>query len=129
MIDPRDILKAAKAAVRADQGYKERHLIHPKREWLMGLLVFTAMLLVASVWAAWLYNSYKDVRVEVSTNTESVPTLQTAMMGDVLEYYRQREARFDQMYNSTPLQVSVPTTTIETAASTTTSTTTSSQDL
>ena len=117
MIDTKYILKIAKDAFRHDQGYPERRLIHPHREWLLGMCMFTVMLLGGSVAAGVLFLHYQNIELDITASEQRIPTYQAAAVTDVLEIYGTREHDFQIMRDD--VRVSPTATTSDATATTT----------
>lgn len=120
MINSKHILKMAKAAFRHDQGYPERKLIHPQREWFIGLAIFAVLLIGGSIAAGLLFLHYQNIDATVTVSEERVPTYQAGTVADVLALYSAREVRFNELQNSArtqaPLSEEVATTTSATTS-------------
>lgn len=94
MINTKDILKMAKATLRHDQGYPERRLIHPHREWLIGMSMFIVLLFSGSTAAGLLFLHYQNLGADSVPSEQRIPNYQSATVTDVLSVYASRADTF-----------------------------------
>lgn len=120
MINTTQILKMAKAAARHDHGYPERRLIHPHREWLIGIMLFTVLLIAGCVAVGLLFMHYQNIEQTVTVEEQRVQTYQAGTVADVLSIYAERTEMFDTMQAQSTLPpesaTSVSTSTASTSA-------------
>ena len=94
--DKKFSLELFKAILRRSRGLPDHHLAHPEREWLLGLLTATLVLLGGTAWAAQLYFSHANTK-PVSTELNNTGQ-QIYRDGDVarsLETLSERKAKND----------------------------------
>ena len=65
MISKKDITKMVKNVVRRDRGVPDRRLMHPRREWSVGLLLWITVVLAGGFYAAVTFNTYTGINVDV----------------------------------------------------------------
>lgn len=119
MINTKDILKMAKATLRHDQGYPERRLIHPHREWLIGMSMFMVLLLSGSTAAGLLFLHYQNLGADIVPSEQRIPNYQSVTVSDVLSVYANRTATFTTLQTTNDVVPSVEMESATTSASTT----------
>ena len=77
MINKKEILKLVKKITERERGLPDRRLMHPRREWALGVLVLFALSCGGGVYAFLTFMEYSDISVE----SEAVEV-------DQLRYYR-----------------------------------------
>ena len=95
MIDKKSIIKMAEHVFRRSQGYPDRRLMHPKREWGIGILIFTLLVFIGSLLAGKMFVQYKDFTEVVGVTEQSVPKYRDVIVQDALDLYQQKEVQFD----------------------------------
>lgn len=81
--------------VRRNRGASDPQIMHPMREWVIGI-GFTVLVVVAgSVLAASFYNYYDDKRDAVVTVTETPVPYNAAQIEQALERYRTKQFEYD----------------------------------
>ena len=73
MIDKKSIIKMASAIVRHDKGYPDRRLMHPQREWFIGLVLFAVILIAGSLFAGDIFLTYQNIELSESDSGQSIP--------------------------------------------------------
>lgn len=71
MISKKDILKMTRVITRQSRGYKARKIVHPNREWTVGLLLFMLVAVVGGVLNARThvyFNNLDEREVQTSMN-------------------------------------------------------------
>lgn len=94
MITKHDIIKMAKHVFRRSRGMPDRRLLHPKRDWLIGMLMFATILIAGSIVSAQTFVSYQDVLPADDASVGIIPTYNSATIEKVLEEYRARTILF-----------------------------------
>lgn len=95
MIDKHTILKFVKHVHRRGQGVADRRLLHPQRDWVIGLGVFVLSFAVAAVFSVYLFSTYKNIDQLTYEVDKELPTYQASAVGNVLETFSRREIYFD----------------------------------
>ncbi len=93
MISKSDLIKMARHVARRSEGYADPRIMHPARDWLIGLSAATALFLALSAAAGYLFwsrNSH-DPYGEVTLSTV---TYDRATAEAVLTRYRERSLRY-----------------------------------
>ncbi len=120
MIRKIDILKAARSIVRHNRGYRLPVLIHPQRDWWIGLILFGTLTLGGSLFLARLYFVNQSLEGIVGVEGDTVPRYREEVVTDVLALYASRHAAYQAALGALPLApiVEVATTTPTTATTT-----------
>ena len=90
MIDKKDILKMAKHVFKKGGGYPDRRLMHAKRDWAIGLFIFTIVVIAGGVIAGNIFALYNDVALVEGDPGERIPTYNQNAADAALELYRER---------------------------------------
>ncbi len=119
MITKKDIINAAKAVVRKSNGYRIPVLIHPRRDWLLGLLLFAVIVIGGGLVLARLYIVNQAVDTLVGVEAEQIPRYREEVVSDVLAVYRERKASYDAVLMNLPAEpLEVATSSDDVASST-----------
>jgi hypothetical protein len=90
MIDKTSVLKMTKDVFRKGQGFSDRRIMHPHREWVTGLLLFIVVVVAGAVFSAQVYLRYSDVNAFKSVAPAEVITYNEAAVANALQEYRNR---------------------------------------
>ena len=102
MITKNDIIKMARHVLRRSQGRPDNRIIHPLRDWLIGLSIAVLMLVTLSIYAGSLFFTEKNNDIDAySVDIETV-TYEYERVNNVLETYRARETTFDKLRSFAP---------------------------
>jgi len=97
MIDPKDITKMVKHIVRRDAGKPDAVIMHPMREWVMGLGAIGCILIAGVVLTVVLYRTYND---SLNTELPVTPTIipyKAVFVNDTIEYYEAERVRYESL--------------------------------
>ena len=102
----------------------DKRLIHPEREWLMGLFVFVAIVICGGMVDAFIFIQYQNLDVSPKNIATQSVTYNKAAVQKALEAYSLRTAAYMQLQNnsagtqvpvevasSTPIVTDIPTAT------------------
>lgn len=93
-----NITKIAKHILKRQRGLRDHQIIHPAREWFIGLCTSLLILVGGAVWSTFTYLEVSERTVE-SASTEAVAG--NVYRGDIvaaaLEKFRERTDNFDQL--------------------------------
>jgi len=116
-----DIHTLAKKLFHHNQGVKRAKLMHPRRDWLIGVLVGMVIIVVMIGWSAYTYLEKRDAIELTDTNVEPVlPVYNADTVQDALELYARRDEAFARLTQS---NVSIVDPALDTISTTTGSTT------
>lgn len=95
MITMHDIAKTARHIARRGEGYRDRRIMHPARDWLIGFLVAILLFLGSAAGSGYLF--WKNMtRSEEEATVEPV-TYDPKLVRNVLSGYRAREERYESL--------------------------------
>lgn len=93
MINKQSFSQVAKRVRRTGRGLRDPQLMHPNREWGIGLLVAVLIFTISAVWSAQTYMKYKDASINlVEPVTENMQVYRAAMIDAALEKFSERQA-------------------------------------
>ena len=97
MIEKKDILKMVRQVTKRAAGKPDKRLIHPRREWFIGISMFMLIVLVGAGYSVQVHSSLDKLEENVIENDTRVIRYQEAEVQKALERYRAAEATFDDM--------------------------------
>ena len=97
MITKHETRRLARRIARRNAGRGDRRIMHPARDWLIGLVGAALLLLGGSVGAGYLFWSKSDKATEASEATIDVVRYDQKLLQRVLTDYRGRRARYDSL--------------------------------
>jgi hypothetical protein len=119
MIDTKDILKMATHVFKRGQGFYDKRSMHPTREWLIGLFIFAALIIIGGVQAAYTFVEYQNISTEGGSFTESMVQFNSTLSENAITTYSKRKDAFTKLQGSIPVQKPVETKTVTSGATTT----------
>ena len=97
MIETKDIIKMVAHIVRHDNGVPDTRIMHPLREWLIGLVGVTVGVACGSVFAGATYHAYSlSTRNEIEVIETAVP-YKAALVDQALETYLAKQAVYEKL--------------------------------
>ncbi len=108
MIEKNDIIKMAKHVFKRSKGVPDRALMHPKRDWILGLGLFTIVLLGGGVVSAYHYNLYNAIEVSSGDVPVKIVRYQTNVVTKAINYFSEREAAYQSERSIVPTRVISP---------------------
>jgi|GEM_PF-1774756 len=87
---------------RKGNGYPDRRLMHPQREWTIGLLVFIVIIAVGGVFAGRLLVTYRDINIEGDAG-ENIPRYSENRTTRALDLYRTKSVKFESERSIVPV--------------------------
>ena len=99
MIDKKDILKMVKHIKRRSRHVPDRRIIHPQREWAIGLLLFFVILGVGSVFSASRFWYFSTIDQALEDNDIQVVEYKVGGMQEALRFFDEQTLRFQQIRN------------------------------
>jgi hypothetical protein len=93
-----NILKMAKHISKSKNGKYDRRILHPEREWIIGISFFLILSFAGSIFSARLYVRYSNVdSVNVSSAEDLVDNSSLTLIKEVIEQYDKREEQFNEI--------------------------------
>lgn len=117
MIDKNEIIKMAQHVFKRSAGVPDKKLMHPRREWAIGLLLFLAILVSGSTYTATSFNRFRELDTNNGEANVNIPRYQGDRVSAVLTDYQARTAAYKDLTAEVPVLV-------ESSSSSTTATTT-----
>ena len=119
MINKKQIEVMAKKIIRHQQGLQDPQIMHPEREWTLGLAIFLGILSFCTFFSISIYNQNKNVSLgEISSDTNEVFVYRESLVKEALEKFSQRDMELKNILGlETPAPVLEPEV-ITTASST-----------
>lgn len=94
MIDKKTILKIAEHVFKRGQGFYDKRMMHPTREWISGLFVFMIVVGLGAIQSGHTFLSYQNIQTEEGTFQEAIPKYNQALAKTVLDMYTKRQEVF-----------------------------------
>lgn len=92
MLNKKQIAAAARKILRHSKGLKDPKLMHPEREWVIGLCVAVAIFAVTASGSAYTYWQNKHLSAVVPEGTEEVIVYRESMVKEALKRFGDRNA-------------------------------------
>lgn len=112
MISKKDITKAAKKILRRQKGLRDHQIIHPQREWIIGLLLMCFIVGGIAVWSSTTYLSITDQSVTTNNSeTGSQTVYRTEVVDAALTMFRERAENYEKLLENrivTPVVTAPP---------------------
>lgn len=91
----------------------DNHIMHPEREWSIGLLIGISICVFGAVWALYTFDFYKNIKVENSVTDASTVVYRASVVGEVLKDFESRNNAYNhlltELKKQTPISVSSTT--------------------
>jgi hypothetical protein len=113
MINKKEITKMVKAAIRRDRGIPDRRLMHPSREWAIGLILCLVIVLAGSIYAIIVFEKYSSISIDDSAVEVEQLRYQRATALEAIEIYEQKQTNYEKLISSRPIRVIEPESNIE----------------
>lgn len=97
MISKDDIIRVTRHILRREQGYPDRKLMHPIREWAIGLGVGTVLFVIAVAFSGYAFITQSERLDEEIVSDSSVVLYKQEETKDILNKYRTREETFGRL--------------------------------
>lgn len=117
MISKADIIKMAKHVTRRSAGMPDRAMMHPRREWLLGLSCAFVVMGAGAAYNAFVFQHYSTIESFVTETQVHITEYRSDRTQTVLERYRERTAAYE------ALRAEIPAVSTSAADTSTTSTT------
>ena len=98
MITKNDITRIAKHILKRQRGLRDHQIIHPVREWFIGLVCSLLILVGGAVWSAFTYFEVSGRTVETtSTDVVTANVYRGDIVNAALAKFRERTDNFNQL--------------------------------
>ena len=108
MISKKDILKMVRHVRRKSQGVPDRRLIHPRREWIVGLALFVVVALAGVAYNMYTYATISNLENELAVEDSGVVRYQANTVDQALTIFRAKQAEFERLRTVVPPPPSNP---------------------
>lgn len=90
MVDRNTITKMAKRILRSPKGVRGPQVIHPERDWLLGLMVAIGVFVFSVIFAVYEYNFYRNITVTDHNPIDEIEIYRENMVKDALDKFTER---------------------------------------
>jgi hypothetical protein len=127
-INKNQFLEMTKKILRHGDGLRDQPIMHPTREWFIGIGIGIGIFMVVAVGSAYTYWNNKEVNITFPEDTTEVTTYRESQVKDALKQYRardtDRESLVSQFSPAAPAPVTPEATTTNSSVVTSTASTT-----
>lgn len=102
------------------QNIPDKRLLHPKRDWFIGILIFLAVLCVGSISSVYSFLSFQNINLEGLVTEKDIAQYREQLVQNQLLRFEDRKALYEVLRNQAPVVIEEEAS--ETASSTATST-------
>lgn len=126
MIDTKSIVAMARHVFRHTKGYPDRKMMHPNREWLIGIGILVVIVAVGGVTTTQTFLYFQSIDSLQPTNTTQLTTFKQSEADAVVRVYRSRAQMYNQLngVTATSSATTAAASVVVTQATTTATTTT-----
>ena len=96
MIQKKDILKMAKHVFKRGRGIPDKRLLHPRRDWTIGLVLFVTVFVSGSVIAGQSFVKNQDIQIDTTVLSEQIPEYNKALVEKTLDDFGAKRDNFMQ---------------------------------
>jgi len=93
----------AKQVFRKTQGYPDRRIMHPHREWGSGILVFAVIVIVGGIFTGKVFISYLEVTATPDETGSSIPRYRESSVREAIDLYQKKEEIYTNLTQETLL--------------------------
>lgn len=98
MISKNDITKIAKKILRRQRGLRDHQIIHPQRDWFIGLFFSLVVLIGVGAWSCITYFEITNRAIEVSAEEMAGQTIyRSEIVEAALSQFRERAENYQQL--------------------------------
>lgn len=105
MINKADILKMAKHVTKRVAGGRDHEIMHPYRDWSIGIIASTIIIVIGGMWGVDRYLSYQNINIELGADSEGEVVYREAQVKTALSIYERRASDFDTLVAEIPVGV------------------------
>ncbi len=104
MIESKDISKMVKKILKSKKSVKDTDLMHPNRDWFLGLATFAVAVTLGGIFCYTQYVGYQSKKLEIITVTERPVPYQAATVGDAIKLYEAKQNIVSDITDNIPTQ-------------------------
>lgn len=97
MIETKDITKMVAHIIRRDRGMADPLIMHPTREWFVGLGITTLIVLLGSWFCWYIYTEYSQTINTAVSVTEPVVPYQAATIAEAITIYENKQIKYSEI--------------------------------
>lgn len=97
MIEPRDIKKMVMSVVRHDKGLRDPRIMHPARDWFIGIGFMFAIVLAGALYSAMSYVTYDVIDYSETDVDQSLTTYRAASVEAAIAVYTAKKSAHDEL--------------------------------
>jgi len=98
-ISKTEIVKMAEHVFRRSHGVPDKRLMHPRREWIIGLLLFLTIVFAGGVLSVGMFSQYQNLDTDAGETIIEVPQYNSALVTNVIDTYKDRTEAYDSLIN------------------------------
>jgi len=96
MMNKKEITKFAKAVIHSQKGLKNKQLMHPKREWLIGVGVALCIFIASISWSAVEYFKYETIEQQATSPSAAADAVyRETLVSEALSTYANKAVHLD----------------------------------
>lgn len=95
MISTQDLLSLGGGLLRKRRVSYDKRVIHPTRDWLIGLLFFFTIIIAGGCYSAYQFVTYRNITVHETVVSETIVKYNSVLVTRMLEQYALRKANYD----------------------------------
>ncbi len=108
MIETKDITKMVAHIVRRDNGIPDANIMHPMREWVLGLVVVLLLVIGGMIFNIMMYTSYHDALTAPVAVVETAVPYKSAQVSQAITYYEAERKVYESISGSRSVTGQVP---------------------
>jgi|GEM_PF-1170334 len=106
MLNKDQITQFAKGIVRSQKGLQNHQLMHPRREWLIGIVVALCIFSASIVWSSLKYFEYQNIEQQAVTEPEAPVTVyRKNLVDEALASFAAKQARLNALVGKNTTQI------------------------
>lgn len=110
MIKKQDIMAMARNVAKFGRGQQSVKVIHPRREWLIGVVLFFVVLITGGIFNATNYLAYENIEEAVQGEATGMKEYRSTDAEAVAELYAARQAEYERLRGTAPASVVIEAT-------------------
>lgn len=105
MLNRKEITNAAKRMLRQHRGLEDPQIIHPQRDWFIGLGVAVAVFILIAWWSITSYLHHSNADVDVLGEAGNTDTIyREAQVKAALELFSEKNKKYEELVGDMPVQ-------------------------